>query len=227
MTSNLIAYWSHQEDKRHNRAVEEETKRANVAREVETVRHNLASEQETFRSNQARELETHRANVAYEIETHRSNLAHELETNRHNIATEYETARHNKEQESIGRSQVSLGYAQLAESIRHNKATEAQTAAYNAAYLEYNYAGLALRRTESDRDYVLGKQKIAQGYGALAETIRHNKATEEISRANQGLNEDKFLADTIYRGSAELREWLKATGAFTLMYGGTKGAPAK
>lgn len=212
MTSNLIAYWSHKENSRHNRAVEEETKRANVAREVETVRHNLVAENETIRSNKARELETHRANVAYELETHRSNLARELETNRHNIATEYETARHNKEQESIGRSQVSLGYAQLAESIRHNKATEAQTAAYNAAYLEYSYAGLAMRGLESDRDYSLGQQKIGQSYAALDESIRHNKASEDLSRDNQRLNEDKFLADNIYRTSSELRDWFGALG---------------
>jgi hypothetical protein len=44
MTQNQIAYWSLQENQRHNRAAEDETSRSNRAKETETNRANLAKE---------------------------------------------------------------------------------------------------------------------------------------------------------------------------------------
>lgn len=44
MTTNQIAYWNLQEQKRSNRAVEQETARANIAREMENIRHNTTTE---------------------------------------------------------------------------------------------------------------------------------------------------------------------------------------
>lgn len=45
MTSNQIAYWKTEEEKRTNRAKEAETARSNLAKEAETARHNLSDEE--------------------------------------------------------------------------------------------------------------------------------------------------------------------------------------
>lgn len=78
MTQNQIAYQTHLENKRANRAREDETHRSNVANEEENRRFHADSIAETKRSNIAREFETNRANVARENETSRSNLANEM-----------------------------------------------------------------------------------------------------------------------------------------------------
>lgn len=66
MTSNEVAYWTLQEQKRAALVDEAERNRANLAKEQENQRANMAKEQENYRSNKAKETETHRANVASE-----------------------------------------------------------------------------------------------------------------------------------------------------------------
>lgn len=122
------------ESERHNRASERQLRdeleekirindlnyHLNRDRLNEDSRHNLRLEdlqsssiEETIRSNLAREIETNRANIARESETKRSNMAVESETKRSHLANE-----------AIGRSNVSLGYAQLNETTRANKERE-------------------------------------------------------------------------------------------------------
>jgi hypothetical protein len=91
MTTNQIAYWRLQEDKRANAAREAETYRSNVAREGETNRSNLVNEEvkvatqaENVRHNQMTELLASRTAK----ETERSNKAREVEANRHNVVSE-------------------------------------------------------------------------------------------------------------------------------------------
>lgn len=196
MTSNLINYWRFNEDRRHNVASEEH----NAKVLAETTRHNLATEafnkaslQESSRHNLAVETETHRSNVARETETHRANVAYESEVYRHNLAVETETARSNRANEAlkaesnqIGWANVSLGKAQLAEATRHNKAQEGITRAYNDAMVEQ-------RRIESNRSLALSEKQQALEREKFEESKRHNLATE-------GLAEDNFLSNVIYRG---------------------------
>lgn len=200
MTANLINYWRHTEDRRHNLASEQETYRHNTEVEAynraalaESSRHNLAVETEAHRSNVARELETHRSNVAYEQENHRHNLAVEGETKRHNMVTEAETERSNRanerlkgESNQIGWANVSLGRQQLAEAERHNRAQEETTRAYNSAMVEYY-------NTKSDRDYSIAQGNLANAVDRTSEDKRHNLETEDLAR-------DRFTADTIYEG---------------------------
>lgn len=123
MTQNQIAYWSLQETKRSNAAKEKETNRSNLAVEKETNRHNVATELETNRHNVQTELLMSQSNA----ETLRHNQAVEMtndfvakEQQRSNLAQEELSGQRN----AIAASQVSLGYAQLGETITHNRATE-------------------------------------------------------------------------------------------------------
>lgn len=161
MTKNQIEFNKLLETQRANRRQEEltalrdsntyaiglgtlrETERANRAKEG----YNLSYLDELSRANQAKELlsygtlrETLRSNKAREAELSRSNLARETETIRANIAAEqlrlnelYERIRSNKASESIAGSNISLGYAQLAEAQRSNLARETETQRSNMA----------------------------------------------------------------------------------------------
>lgn len=112
-------------------------------------------------------------------ETGRHNLVTEKETGRHNVVTEGETKRHNMVQEGID-----LGH--LNESIRHNKATETETNRHNL-------------RTEGQTDVSLGIEsgRLQLEAAKLAETSRHNQASEIIS--NRDLNIKSELAGETQR----------------------------
>lgn len=101
MTTQQIEYAKHLEQQRHNKATEE----LGTAQLNETVRYNTASLAETQRANLARENLTSQQNVI---------------NNAHYQRMDAEAARHNVASESIARSQVGLGYAQLSEAQRHN-----------------------------------------------------------------------------------------------------------
>lgn len=140
MTANQINYWRLQEDKRSNVAREVETHRTNVSNE-DISRTKVANDlylgkrnaAENERHNRVGEIETNRANLAREAENYRSNLARETENYRSNTARERETFRHNLQDEANKRSQIGLGYAQLAEENRSNLAKEAEIHRSNLA----------------------------------------------------------------------------------------------
>lgn len=134
MTTNQIAYWKLQEEKRHNLVGEGhedrkivETKRHNSATEMyqlkdlgEKVRHNKVTEGQGADSlvlNRARLQEDIRHNTNVEKETKRSNVARESETVRSNLARETENIRSNKAKEFIESGK-------LAETTRHNLVME-------------------------------------------------------------------------------------------------------
>lgn len=184
MTANLINYWSFNESRRHNQAMEE-LNRGSLA---ETYRHNIAVE-----------TESHRSNLAREFETMRSNIAHETETNRHNLVVENETERSNRaneairrESNAIGWANVSLGYAQLAEHERHNRATEdndlfykqsvvSETNRHNIVMEKQNAASTIISHSEYLGKQLLGYQELDVRRQSADETARHNLVTEGIA----------------------------------------------
>lgn len=161
MTQNQIRYWEVQE-----------TKRANEARERETVRSNLAQERENYRHNTAVETETKRSNIAHEDYNNR-NL---LELSRHNVASEQlqdfsnrETQRHNRATEGISQQQVSLGYAQLAETVRNNN---------------LNYR-VGMLNASANQQNALTNARNASTNARNAETNRINAKTNIVSAAGE------------------------------------------
>lgn len=112
--------------------------------------------------------EQKRANRANEAETHRSNVVREVETNRHNVVTETETERHNRATELLSLTQVN-------EQQRHNMVTELQADRQQAEVERSN-----LEKESNARNQIaLGYANVGLGYANLAETQRHNTATEQ------------------------------------------------
>lgn len=104
ITANQVAYWSLQENIRHNQAQEEEAKRANVAKEqltasqlAEDRRSNIAKESlegskliETTRSNKAQESlksEAQSENIRHNIETEKQGMANTITQGVKNIGS--------------------------------------------------------------------------------------------------------------------------------------------
>lgn len=105
MTHNQINYWTLQESRKHNRAIEKEEKRSNKAREKETRRANKA--QETIKTNElAESIRAHKASEGIDI----SKLA--------------ETSRHNKTSEGQYGVELGIKAATQAEQERENKAQD-------------------------------------------------------------------------------------------------------
>lgn len=131
--------------------------------------------EETKRSNRANETETNRHNVVTEGETNRHNVAMEYETNRHNVQTELLTSQSN------------------AENRRHNEATE-MVANFNAQEAQRSHlANENIGRSQID----LGYSQVGLGYSQLAESSRHNQATETYNLL--GLNETKNYNDETFQ----------------------------
>lgn len=101
MTANLINYWRHKEDARHNLESEKLTANANA----EIARHNRV--QETISHGQIQ--------LGY---------AQLSETTRHNLANEGLQAKQIEVTHSHNLAMEDLQYAQLQESHRHNVSTE-------------------------------------------------------------------------------------------------------
>lgn len=123
MTANLISYWRHKEDARHNLVVEAETERHNRR----TEQYQFGSSAEAQRHNMATEIETNRSNLVYEgltaardAEVARHNVAME----QHNIAALNETIRHNQATEQVQYLNYTVAQAQQQEQIRHNQELE-------------------------------------------------------------------------------------------------------
>lgn len=146
-------------------------------------------------------LETQRANKANETLTDlRDRAAREArvvelrELGRHNLATEQETVRHNVAGEEVASRQAS-------ELERHQRQTESLQHAIN---LETNRANLA--REQQARDTLAESRRHSlvteqQGYQTidlrgqeLAESIRHSKAQESISRTQAAASQMQAAA---------------------------------
>lgn len=138
MLATQIQFLNYKEQQRHNLMTESQNAvQLGIQQGTleESVRHNKVNEEVGWFNAQ----ETKRHNIVGEninyfnaMENARHNLVTEdqsqqviNETVRHNRVWENETHRHNVQQENIGYANVSLGYANLAESSRHNRASEA------------------------------------------------------------------------------------------------------
>lgn len=199
MTQNFVDYLNYRENLRSNQQNEDikreanrityslglgnllEVSRHNVAVETETSRHNVVTEREVKRHNLATESETYRHNVAtegislYNAETQRGQL---LETKRHNTATEAMTLQSISNDYLTKMAQVSLGYANLAETVRSHKAGEA---------IQYaNLSELTRHNTEQENigygNYNVGLYKNVITQQQVEETKRHNIVQESISQ---------------------------------------------
>lgn len=164
MTKNQLEFAQLKETQRANRAKERETQRANMVNES----HRLMELTNTYVLGQKNLEELQRSNIAREMETHRSNVARETETKRYNIASLDEVSRHNLQTEALGRQNVALGYAQLAELQRSNLARE----------LETNRSNLA-REAETQRSNLV---REGQQEAQISEMQRHNRAAEATER---------------------------------------------
>lgn len=197
------------ETERHNRAVESldaqktaETERANRAREAqlalqlqESTRHSLATEAIQRQEADTKRLqaeETVRHNIAGEAETHRANVTKEKETERANRAAQAEIERHNLSTESIGRSQISLGYSELASLDRYRSsqlslegARVAETTRHNVAAEQEATRASQAREGETRRHNVVS-ESISRGQ--VQETTRRDKAQETLGWFNAGVN---------------------------------------
>lgn len=131
-------------------------------------------------------------------EDRRHNVVGEGETQRHNVATEQltrsqiglgfsnlaELARHNRQSEGLEQGKINLGFSQLGETTRHNQQQES-TALYDAfgrVVSASRQAGAAEKRAETERK-------------AQEEVARHNSAMEGITTRGQDVS-----ADTAKRG---------------------------
>lgn len=108
------------------------------------------------------------------------------EDRRHNEVTEVETARHNRATESIGYGQISLGYAQLAETTRTNKARELLNSRSLGETVRHNMYAESLQSRQISLNYQMEKDKLAEtsrhNTVVELETQRHNMTTEDIQK---------------------------------------------
>lgn len=136
----------------------------------------------------AKHKETQRHNLAME-DVERGKLS---ETGRHNVATESyssgslaESQRHNKVSESLTQQQIVNNYTL---GVRQAAAAEKQAmAAINSAQASMAHAGAAYRSADA------ALQQAQNTALSIAETSRHNKATERIT-------------DVFNRGSISVKE---------------------
>lgn len=195
MTTNQIRYLEHQENVRHNQAVEAETARDNMARLAETQRYNTIFTGEQIRTNQA--------NEAIRGQTNAINAQHYERLDR-------ETRRSNLANEDIKWSQIGLGYQQLSEQYRHNVANELNAQNVLDESIRHNFANETetnrsnvssedIRRTTNlisarNADTQRGQLEVAQRNAGY--TARQTAANEK-SIANQNANR---TAGTIIAG---------------------------
>lgn len=144
---------------------------------------------------------------------------------RHNASTEAlefqkqeETRRHNVASEQIGRSQIALGYAQLAETTRHNQASEA---------LGVNQLSETMRHNQM-------QEIVARD--TTTETHRHNTEMETLEsrevftkQRRQDLEEQKFelqktqtVINTYMGGAQWLTNAAKTIADIAKMFTGSK-----
>lgn len=182
MTTNQLRYWELQENKRHQRVVENETQRSNIARERETIRSNVAGELNNryatnmqFRLGYLNYLENNRANLVREENTRYSNYTARLE--------QAERQRSNLANESIATGNLIATVGRNVEQMRANLVSE-----------QLKRQDQSLTATKMDRDFVIS-------LGNLAETERSHKANEDIAYASQAIDVRK-LDETIRHNQA-------------------------
>lgn len=170
MTSDQIEYWKLQETKRNHMVVEDQNERS-IA--------------ETIRSHQANEGLI---------------LQQNIEQGRHNLATELlgrdtltETIQHNRNVERLTASQISLGYAQLAETQRSNLAREKET----------HRSNLISEQLRKQSNYI-SQQNIN-------ELSRHNLVSEKIDTARTVIQGVDTASNVLHRGSQDLISFVDET----------------
>lgn len=206
MTSNQIKYWDLQERTRNNKAVEKETNRSNLAREAETNRANLAKEKETNRSNRAREWENWNARM--DLNRRFGIQQAEIERqNRINNDLAYkqleELKRHNLSDEGIRLISASADYNRAAEQARNNRVLESQGQQKIVEQHYVNEANLGQNQQKIDeqRRYNLAEQELKAG--TLEETQRSHLANEALDRFRNTLSENHMIEEVRHNLATE------------------------
>jgi hypothetical protein len=220
MLATQVQYLDYKERQRHN-IVSEEQNAADVATRAKTleeaIRHNKAYEQETQRHN----VESENINWFNAQENQRHNIEGEAigwfnarEQQRHNLVWEdqgqqtiNETVRHNKANEGIGWANVSLGYANLAETRRHNTKTEAQ----QNRQLSINAADVQNRRAQTTVAYM----NATTNRNDVSSRIKVNQAQIDKYNSDISLNRERLQTE-------EANQFYAYSGAFNNYTGGVK-----
>lgn len=196
MTKNQIEYWRYKEEQRSNLAKEKEQNRTNVANEELTRQR----DSNVYYLGQVNAQENQRHNRAVESETARSNLAREGETARANrmgerisILNLEEKKRSNLASEAIARSNIGLGYSQLAESSRHNLAMETEQGRANRAQEQ-------LKQQSIDDARHANQMRIGIEHAKVTETQRSNKEQERLRQEEIDIRQSGNTRDWIYGG---------------------------
>lgn len=226
MTSNQIQYWRNVETERSNRTNEQETHRSNVVRERETMRSNLAKEFETNRHNV--ETERHNRNLLLESraqfkasnelgwyqahEQNRANVARESENTRHNMATEaaqsvanqnarYQAelnAKINQTRASTAQYMAETNRMGILEGVRHNTAMEGLSLLTTKEQKRSNMAREDENRRHNIAQESLSNRNLELDRQRLAESVRHNTATENLGMVH-AVSELTTTLDKLYR----------------------------
>jgi hypothetical protein len=227
MLAVQVQYQDYKERQRHNLATEAmEQQDVNTRKQLaaETVKHNRETENISWFSAKSQNAHFERADAINWFnaqEQQRHNIAGESiswfnakELARHNLVTEdqgqqaiNETIKHNRATESIGRANIALGYANLAEQHRHAKVTEAQGAR-------------ALRNTERDIANRERQTSIA-GYNAttnrseVSSRIKVNQAQIDKFNSDISLNREYEQTQDAVRFNTYAQGWNNITGGIS------------
>lgn len=184
-------WWSAQETQRHNVQQEmlnafqaQSTARLQSAQAEGVLRQAGVAERQATVSERNAEL---RANEL--AESIRHNQVYEMESQRHNQYQESiwtrqqnEAERANRASEGISRSQVGLGYAQLAESSRSNRVGEALRHQQISEMQRANQAQESIATTRN-------RETARSNRAVESETIRANRARELATRTANRITE--------------------------------------
>lgn len=181
------------------------TTQINYMNAVETNRANLARETETNRANLAQE----RLTAQYNAEVRRHNLATEDLASKQFLNAQYQFAqqyqldaarvseqqRANLASERIASMNALTNNLQMVEQSRHNRVSEEQ----NLIALSQRYevdllnAGSTAKNAETNRlQQQVGAGSLAYNYAQLAESKRHNQATEQLNLSNLEQQQKQF-----------------------------------
>lgn len=243
MTRNQIDYWRLQEDKRHQRSVEEETARANRRQE-------RLKREATYADMVVRR----KANLIND-----SHLARmDTETNRHNLETErLQALMHQNElaritlgydqmanqrgiaqiSAGVGYAQVGAQYASVAEQQRANQARESLQLMQQQEQMRSNMAHEAVARQNATSAQTqantarmkqqfeelkwnqIGKQKEYQQTALLGAQMLQTWAQTDYTKTQTVLNRVETASNALVKGSEEIRSWRES-----IINGGKKNA---
>lgn len=218
--ANRVNWFSAQEQQRAHLAQEAETRRSNIARESETLRSNLAKETQNAVANEiSRQHYVNQDEATFRrLDTEWNQLENQrnltAETIKHNRAVESltaaqqaETRRANMANESIAKSNIGLGYSQLAEASRTHRANEQISSASQQA---------TQRLQEAQGRAVISQALSASKQASAAETrasasvvqagssVRQSEAAQsqaESARRNATSNRINAISGAVRTGS--------------------------